>query len=156
MRFVADAMLKKLARWLRILGFEAIYPDDIADSRVMAVAKQKRAVLLTQDVELCGRAARHGIGCYLVPRVSTERQIALIARLYALPIADFPSRTLCPKCNGALKEVGKTQVRGKIYPQVYAKHRKFWTCARCGKVYWRGTHWEKIKKAVLRIKRMLR
>jgi uncharacterized protein with PIN domain len=156
MRFVADAMLKKLARWLRILGFEALYPDDIADSRVIAVAKQKRAVLLTQDVELCGRAARQRIGCYLVPRVATERQIACVMRKFDLRIEGFPSRTLCPQCNGALREVGKAQVRGKVYPQVYARHRKFWVCARCGKVYWRGTHWEKIKKAVGRIKRMLR
>lgn len=157
MVFVADVMLKKLARWLRILGIETLYPTDASDDALLALAKEKRAVLLTQDVELAARAKRHHVRAYLVPRgLNTEEALALLAREFNFPLADFPSRTLCPKCNGRLRTVGREAVRGRVHADLTARHATFWLCDACGQVYWEGSHWKKIMRGVEHIKALIK
>ncbi|MEM4389382.1 MAG: Mut7-C RNAse domain-containing protein [Candidatus Micrarchaeia archaeon] len=157
MIFVADVMLKKLARWLRILGIETLYPTDASDDALLALAKEKGAVLLTQDVELAARARRHRVRAYLVPRgLSTEQALAKLAHDFEIPIEDFPSRTLCPKCNGRLRTVGREAVQGRVHADLTARHATFWLCDGCGQIYWEGSHWKKITRGVERIMAMLR
>ena len=147
--FVADAMLKKLARWLRILGAEAIYPEDESDNAILALAKEKNAVLLTQDVELSERAKKGKLRVFLVPRdITTLQQIALLVKEFELNVEDFPSKTLCPKCNGRLAVAGRKDVEGKVPEGILKRFEAYWLCGSCGKAYWEGSHWLKIKKEV--------
>jgi uncharacterized protein with PIN domain len=153
--FVADMMLKKLARWMRILGYDTIYPDFAEDSRIMELARKEKRVLLTQDVELASRARKKEIGVLLVPReAEVESQVSFVLRELGLSI-DFPRRTLCPQCNGELMVVGRKGVMGNenVPVGVLERNSSFWLCKNCKKVYWEGSHWGRIKKAVEEIKK---
>jgi hypothetical protein len=152
--FVADVMLKKLARWLRLLGVEALYPDSEDDNEIIKFTKKNDKILLTMDSELCRRARKEGVQVFLVPRRSTEEQLVLLIRRFKLNVSDAPSKALCPLCNGMLKEVGKKDVKTKVTPELLSKHNVFWICKSCKKVFWEGSHWERIKRSVERIKSM--
>lgn len=155
--FVADMMHKKLARWMRILGYDTVYPDFAEDDRIMEFARKEKRVLLTQDVELASRAKKKGIGVLLVPRdTEVESQVSFVLRELKLSI-DFPKRTLCPQCNGELMVVGRERVEGNenVPKGVLARNSSFWLCKNCKKAYWEGSHWERIKKAVEKIQKEL-
>ncbi|QLJ53064.1 MAG: hypothetical protein Sv326_0889 [Candidatus Fermentimicrarchaeum limneticum] len=154
--FVADAMLKKLARWLRLLGVEVLYPPSIDDDDIIEFTKKSNKILLTMDSELCRRARKQGRSVFLVPRKSTDEQLALLIKRFKLDVSDAPSRVLCPLCNGTLKEVGKKEVKGKVPAELLQKHDVFWKCSGCKKVFWEGSHWERINRKVERIKEMTR
>ncbi len=155
--FVADLMLKKLARWLRILGVDTVYPDVIEDNDILKLAKKEGRVLLTQDVELASRAGKYGVRACLVPRDDIfEKQIASVFKEFHLEL-DFPEKTRCPQCNSSLEIVGKTEIKGNsnVPEKVFEKQSKFWLCCNCGKVYWEGSHWEKIEKSVKKINQLI-
>jgi uncharacterized protein with PIN domain len=156
--FVADMMLKKLARWMRILGYDTIYPDFAEDDRILELAKKTKRILLTQDVELAFRAGKRGVKTLLVPRdEGVESQVAFVLRELGLSI-DFPEKTRCPQCNGELEVVGKEEVLGNpnAPAEVVARNFSFWLCKDCKKVYWEGSHWEKIKKSAEVIKEKMK
>lgn len=159
--FIADAMLLKLARWLRIFGIRTDFiPNTMHDSQILkllALPANREKILLTQDVQLHGRAQHRGIPSFLVPReVPTEEQVAAVLKEFHLSLKDFPAKTICPSCNGGLRIAKKAEVKGKVHENVYKMHRKFWLCGKCGKIYWEGTHWERIEEAAKRINRLLR
>ena len=158
--FIADAMLLKLARWLRIFGVKCDYMSPaLHDSQILKIMGQpanKGKILLTQDVQLDERARRRGFSSFLVPREATiEKQIASIFRQFNLDISDFPSKTICPECNGELATVKKKEVKGKVLENVYKKHRRFWVCRNCGKIYWEGSHWRRINETAKKIESLL-
>jgi len=155
--FVADAMLKKLARWLRILGASTEYLDE-DDNKILEYLKiHQKSILLTQDVQLNERAKLRGFKSFLVPReIPMEEQIASVFREFGFSVSEFPSKTICPNCNGSLKLVGREEAAGKALPEVVARHEKFWACERCGHVYWEGSHWLKIKKAAERVQELMK
>ncbi|MCX6776788.1 MAG: Mut7-C RNAse domain-containing protein [Candidatus Micrarchaeota archaeon] len=152
--FVADEMLKKLARWLRLLGVETLYPDSIDDDEIIKFTKKHDKILLTMDSELCRRARKQGLSVFLVPRKSTEEQLVLLIKRFKLDVSDAPSKVLCPLCNGMLKEAGKKDVKSKVLPEVLSKHEEFWMCKKCKKVFWEGSHWERIKRNLEKVKSM--
>ena len=148
-------MVQSLARWLRILGEEALYPEDFDDTALLRLAKEKQAVLLTRDLELSKRAEKSGVACFLVPRnLSLAQQLALLVREFRLDLSRFPSRTLCPSCNGSLRLVGRKEAEGKALESIVARHESFWLCGSCGKLYWEGSHWEKISAFVEQVKKL--
>jgi hypothetical protein len=153
--FVVDAMLKKLGRWLRLLGVEALYPESIEDNEIIKFTKKENKVLLTMDSELCRRARKQGLSVFLMPRRSTEEQLVLLIKRFKLDVSDAPSKVLCPLCNGTLKQVGKKDVKTKVAPELLSKHDVFWICRECKKVFWEGSHWERIKRNVEKVKSML-
>lgn len=154
--FAADAMLKKLARWLRIFGADVEFLDR-EDNEILAfLSTHPTHILLTQDVQLHERALHRKFSSFLVPRyISTEEQIAAVFREFSLSLSDFPAKTICPACNGKLLIVGKKEVEGKVLPAVLLRHEKFWLCEKCGKAYWEGTHWGKITEAAKRVNSLL-
>jgi len=156
MLFLADVMLKKLARWLRILGVPTLYAGDYSedDDEIIKLAMRKKAVLLTLDKKLFEKA-RDYVSAAILSSTRLERQLVQLAKEYCLDFGAFPARTICPHCNGAIKEVQKERVKKKVFAAVYRRHEKFWLCQnrKCGKVYWEGSHWKKIKETAARVAR---
>ncbi len=151
-KFVADVMLKNIARWMRIFGVEVIYPETEDDDEILKLAEMENAVLLTMDIPLWRKCAKRGMECFLVPEGSAETQLVSIFKEFNIGIGEFESKTLCPKCNGKLKAVEKGQVKEKIPEKSFERHDKFWECKKCGKVYWEGSHWKKIGEMAEKIK----
>ena len=144
MKFLADGMLGKMTRWLRMLGQDVQYSVQLGDSELLALAKKENRVLLTKDLELYQRAIAKGIDAlYLEGKTESER-LAELAKRYSLPLAIDMEKSRCPVCNTKLKEMPKELLSGEVEKNTFIYYDKFWKCPNCGQVYWQGAHWEKI------------
>ncbi|WP_457556181.1 Mut7-C RNAse domain-containing protein [Candidatus Pyrohabitans sp.] len=151
MQFAADAMLGRLARWLRLSGYSVYYSRTSSDEDLLKRAMKQGLVLLTRDGALAGRAEKLGIRVVLIHSTDVEEQLLQLADELGLRYECTPVRALCPLCNGPLVEVGKEEVRGKLPAGVVESVDTFYRCSRCGKYYWHGTHWKNIAQRVERI-----
>ena len=154
MQFLADLMLKKLARWLRVLGVSTLYAGDFRireDDELIKLALKKKAVLLTRDEKLFNKA-RDYAQVLLIKSIYLSKQLKQVLKEFKIK-TNFPEKTLCPQCNSRLKQVGKKVVKQKVFPAVYKAHSIFWVCInkQCGKVYWQGSHWKKIETVINKI-----
>ena len=154
MRFLADEMLKKMCRWMRVLGFPTAYVEGMDDDEIMAKAKKSRAMLLTRDEELYRRCFKRSIPAFLVHDAEVEQQLASLIRAHSLKLPPFPSGTFCPRCGGKLMRVPKKGLKGKVYPRVLQIQKVFWRCRKCHHIYWMGTHYSRLQKGFEKIKRL--
>ena len=135
-KFVADVMVGKLARWLRVLGFDVVYSNILEDDEIIRLAKSENRVILTRDG---GLAARCRDSQYLlIDSDAYKEQIQQVLRAYDLK--DFKVFSRCLECNTTLQAVDKETVFEKIPPFIYLTQERFATCPTCGRVYWHGTH----------------
>jgi uncharacterized protein with PIN domain len=146
-RFAADVMLGRLAKWLRIIGYDTLYFRDIDDSQLIRRAVGENRILLTRDTELHSRGGFQGI---LIAHEGLENQLnQVIAEARLRPRVQMGVR--CPLCNETLTDSSRDEVRGLVPQYVLSRHHRFARCPRCGKIFWRGTHWEKIQKRLRRM-----
>ncbi len=139
MKFLADAMLGRLATWLRLLGYDTVYLPDADDHELARIARAEDRVLLTRDVEL---TRRRGVRHVLIESEQVDAQLRQVFHALELSARDAFSR--CAECNLVLQSVSKDRVRDQVPPYVFQTHDRFLRCRRCGKIYWRGTHWARI------------
>ncbi|MGQ0798349.1 MAG: Mut7-C RNAse domain-containing protein [Methanobacteriota archaeon] len=138
MRILCDHMLGSLARWLRFVGYDTAYPPAIEDRELIAQARAEGRVLLTRDKELAARFD----GAVCVGSDVLEEQIREVARALPLRIVDPLSR--CSLCNTPVVPVCAAAVRELVPEGVRSRHKEFWRCPTCSKVYWQGSHWDKM------------
>ena len=147
-------MLGKLARWLRLLGFDTAYCSDIDDARLIRLAREEDRVLLTRDTRLCMTrpVARGEISAVLFSGDDLYDQ--LMQLLAELDLEQFKAAgRMCPKCNAPTREASAQEARGRVPSYVLKIHRDFTFCARCGSFYWKGSHWKAIKRNVMQIRK---
>ena len=144
-RFVADAHLGGLARLLRMAGFDTLYRNDFADPEIAAIAIAEGRILLTRDRDLLKlRGITHG--CFVHALRPAQQFGEIVARLdLARAVRPF---TRCLECNGPLRDVAKAEVLERLPPAVRASHERFTTCDLCGRVYWEGSHWQRMRQVV--------
>ncbi len=147
-RFVVDVNLGKLARWLRLLGFDTLYSNDFADAEVVRLAAEQDRIVLTRDRRLLHhKAVTHG---YWVRSVDPERQVAEVVRRFQLERAVMPFHR-CLKCNGLIRPVDKRAVVDRLEPKTRRYYDEFHQCSQCGKVYWQGPHYGRLEETVRRL-----
>jgi len=151
-KFLADNMLGKLAKWLRILGYDTTYPITDENLVLILTARQENRILLTRDTNLI---KRRNICDYLfIKNDQWEEQLLEVIKGLELKI-DFNSKIFyrCSICNKPTKNINKKEVQNYVPPYVFLTQNKFVYCPSCQKYYWKGTHWqrmtEKIKKLIL-------
>ena len=140
--FLADAHLGGLARFLRMLGFDTLHENAMSDEAIRRLAREEGRILLTRDRELlkCADIAR---GAY-VRELKAQAQLREVAARYDLaPIARPFTR--CLACNLALAPVDKREILERLPESVSRLHDSFVRCSGCGRIYWRGTHYEKMR-----------
>ena len=147
MRFVCDCMLGKLAKWLRMLGFDTKYIPDAADDELVRIAVREDGVLLTRDTRLCDRRMVRG-RCVFVDWGSTRNQMLQVLKSLDLRVNTEALFTRCAVCNGEIVPMDKSEVEGRVPPYVYRTQSEFGYCADCDKIYWRGTHIEHVLNAL--------
>jgi len=153
-RFIADGMLGKLSRWLRILGYDVKYSTELTDEELMEAATAEGRILLTRDQELFKRATSHNVVAVLIEGSSEPENLAKFASLFHLRLDIDVSVSRCPKCNEQVIPVSKEEVSEEI-PEKTAKHyRDFWRCPKCKQVYWQGSHWKRIRATLSQAKRL--
>ncbi len=138
-KLLADAMLGKLARWLRMLGYDTIYMRG-ADAKIAHRARAEGRVLLTRDREL---SKRRGLNTVLIDAQALEPQLEEVIAAVGPPPSD--ARARCMACNVPLRPITKDEARPHVPPYVAQTHERFQRCAQCGKVYWEGSHWHGIQ-----------
>jgi uncharacterized protein len=142
--FLCDAGLGGLARWLRAAGYEAAWHPDIEDDHLLREAQRLPATLLTTDAMLMERRLlRDRIipAFWLPPTLSIPEQLALVFREFGL-VARAPR---CMSCGGELCPTLKETLRDRIPPKTYRWLDEFFVCRRCDKLFWHGTHWQRIR-----------
>lgn len=143
--FIADAHLGKLARDLRMLGFDVLYRNDFADADVVHIATQENRIVLTRDRDLLIRKAIER-GCYLYATSPSAQLHQVIAR-YQLADRITPL-SRCLNCNGLLCAVDRQAVLHRLPARSSACSRHFFICAGCEQVYWDGSHTARMRKRV--------
>jgi uncharacterized protein with PIN domain/sulfur carrier protein ThiS len=144
-RFLADAHLGGLARFLRMLGFDTVHRNAFDDAEIRRLAEQDDRIVLTRDRELlkCREIRR---GCY-VRALSPEAQLREVAVRYGLAALARPF-TLCLHCNIELLAMGKAAVAHRLPPAVLAHQESFSYCRGCDRVYWPGSHYQRMQQAL--------
>ncbi|MCS7116405.1 MAG: Mut7-C RNAse domain-containing protein [Nitrososphaerota archaeon] len=145
-RFVVDGMLGSLARKLRIYGFDVIYNAHYDDETLLKQAECDRRVILTSDRGLFQAALKKGLNALLLTDDNDEdRMVSIILKLGwdGKDLTPTPSR--CPLCNGPLSKVLKDEILEDLPRGVTLRYSEFYRCGSCGKLYWEGSHWRKIK-----------
>jgi uncharacterized protein len=151
--FVADAMLGSLARKLRALGFDTSYYGSGEDSGLVDLATQESRTILTSDRSLASRALGRGLHVILLTEKNDRmrvRQLAKAYRLSGMPLVRGDS--LCSVCGSGLAKLGRRDVAGLVPPAVERGHRLFYRCTSCGQIYWRGSHWKKLRSLARQLK----
>ncbi len=140
-RFIADAHLGKLARHLRLLGFDTLFFNDVGDDRLVELSVAERRILLTRDrALLMRRELTHG--CF-VHAIDPDEQLAELLHRLDLFRAVAPF-TRCTVCNGRLLGVEKPQVLPLLPKRVAELYTEFWRCSDCAKIYWKGSHYRQL------------
>jgi uncharacterized protein len=144
MRFIADIMLGKLARYLRMAGNDVLYFNNISDDDILRIAKDQDRVILTRDSLMLKRKdCKNGIiSSMLIKNDGFLEQLKQVKDELGLNLAPLLCR--CLKCNALLEKVGKPDIEGEVPPYVFKTQENFLHCASCSKYYWRGTHYENI------------
>lgn len=140
MEFLADNMLGRLATWLRLLGYDTLYLPHADDSELARVARLQNRILLTRDVEL---TRRRGVRHLLIESERVADQLRQV--LIVFELSDHQAFSRCAVCNTPLVTATQDEVRAGIPPYVYQTHERFRRCPKCGKIYWRGTHWARMR-----------
>ena len=156
LKFVTDGMLGKLTRWLRILGQDVDYTDSMKDQDLIHKAKREKRILLTRDLELYRQAVAKGAEAFLIKDPNQTANLADLARRFGFKLEVDVEVSRCPKCNGRIEAVSKTDVLRKIPSSTASNYDEFWQCRRCRQVYWRGAHWPRIDGTLEEAKKTLK
>ena len=156
--FIVDAMLGKLATWLRITGHDAFYSTKVHDDELLRIALEQDRILLTSDAILARRAEDAGAQFMLV-RGSVDEEVASVFQRYGINPEVDPSRSRCTKCNGQLTHITseeKEQIKGLVPDQTYNHYSDFWLCKYCKSVFFQGGQWTNIEKYMTRIGELMK
>ena len=140
--FVADVHLAKLARLLRLFGFDTLYFTHIEDDELLHISKNEGRWILSKDRALCERGER----CLLIEAKEPKEQLKEV--LYTLKLTQCRPFTRCLVDNAPLERVPKEEVLAKIPPKVAQWCEEFERCSRCGRIYWKGSHYERMKRFI--------
>ena len=154
MKFIADGMLGKLTRWLRILGQDVTYSNQFEDAELIAMAEKEHRVLLTRDSELYQRAIGKGIDAFYVEGLTEAEKLAELAERFAFPLTIDLTCSRCPKCNAKIRLTPKEKLAGKVEKNTFIYYDEFWKCSKCGNIYWQGAHWDGIRATLEEAKKI--
>lgn len=141
--FLCDDMFQGLARWLRAAGYDVVCSPGLPDGDLVRRAGREGRLLLTSDAKMLERKVIQSgeVRTLFVPRgLSNEEALAFVVRKLGLELHD----SRCMSCGGTLDCVPKESVRTLVPDMAYDAYGEFFRCSACGKIYWHGTHWERI------------
>ena len=156
MKFIADGMLGRLTRWLRMLEHDVKYSNKLDDTQLITIAKKERRILLTRDLELYKQAMAKGVNAFYLEGKTEAEKLAHLAKRFDIRLDIDMTTSRCTKCNTRVKPISKERAADRIEKSTFSHYNDFWECPKCGQVYWQGAHWAKIRKTLEAAKENLR
>jgi len=147
-RFVVDTMLGRLARWLRAMGYDTLYPGQAEDRRLLQISRAEERILVTRDRMLARLAEPRS--CLIHAELVDDQVLEAVERLALSPDGGgWLSR--CLECNGLLEPGEREAVRGLVPEHVFATHTEFMRCPTCARIYWAGSHADRMIERLARL-----
>ena len=145
-RFIADVMVGRLARYLRMAGYDVAYSNEADDDEILEKARKENRIVLTRDTMMLKRRdfSRGVLRSVYIADDNLKKQLLQIMSCLDLKLE--PNLIRCLECNSPLEEVRKADLEGRVPPYVFKTQDDFSYCPRCKKYYWRGTHFDYMKK----------
>lgn len=140
-------MLGSLARKLRVFGFDTVYFRIGPDSNLRKIASEERRIILTADRSLWREANSSKLDALLLEgQNDRERLRSLVEKASKASIRLKPGETRCAVCNGSLLIVRRADVSSRIPRGVFRRHRLYYECTQCGRLFWKGKHWSRLRR----------
>ena len=144
-RFVLDTHLGRLARYLRLLGFDCLYRNDFHDDELARISDEQQRTLLTRDrILLQRRIVTRG---YFIRATRPLEQAVEVLRRFDLS-GEIRPLGRCLRCNGPLEDVQKDKIEARLEPGTRRYYRQFRICPDCGQIYWQGSHFDKMTRLI--------
>lgn len=147
--FTADVMLKRLAKYLRALGYDTYFNENLTDPELLELSVNENRILLTRDNALCNSAPEQ-IGFYVKPQ-HPEYQLGHVAKYYPVTFNESRFLTRCMECNTPLQHISKDVAAERVPPRVLKQNEIFTLCPYCNQVFWPGDHTRRLRKKFLKI-----
>jgi len=148
-RFIADVHLGKLASYLRMMGVDVLYKNNIDDDEIVKISLEEKRAILTKDRGILKRNdVTHG---YWVRSSKVKEQVVEIIKRFDLKklVKEF---TRCIECNSMLESISKKEIINELPPKVSESQKSFSVCPSCKKIYWKGTHHQRMLSFIKTIK----
>ena len=146
-KFIVDTNVGKLAKWLRIMGYDTLFFNGSNDSRMVAIALAEGRVILTKDTQIMKRGVitRGRLKAILIQSDQPELQMQQVIDNLHLDCR-FKPFSICLECNQPLAGKSKEQVKDLVPPYVFQTQNQYMECPSCHRIYWRGTHWQRMRE----------
>ncbi|MBI4267530.1 MAG: Mut7-C RNAse domain-containing protein [Chloroflexi bacterium] len=154
LRFIVDHNVGKLAKWLRMMGYDTVFFDGEDDWDMVRTALREGRVVLTRDSQFMERGVitQGRVKAILVKGDEPEAQLQQVVTALNLDTY-FKPFTICLECNQPLVEIEKQNVKARVPPYVYQTQSQYLECPSCHRIYWRGTHWQSMAKKLERLRK---
>jgi len=145
MNFIVDSNAGKLARWLRIMGYDTLFFSNIEDAHLVEIALREGRVILTRDTQIMKRrvVTEEQVKAVLLQHDESKEQLRQVIKKFRLD-CHLQQFTRCLECNENLFSKTKEEIRDLVPPYVFRTQTQFMQCPSCLRIYWRGTHWQRM------------
>ncbi|MBM3118058.1 MAG: hypothetical protein FJ006_00645 [Chloroflexi bacterium] len=145
-KFIVDHNVGKLAKWLRIMGYDAVLFTGEDDGKMVKTALAQNRVILTKDTQIMRRRVITSGRLKAILIENSDHKAQLRQVVDVLKLDCFRPFSICLECNEVLVEKDKDEVRDLVPPYVFKTRSKFMECRSCHRIYWQGTHWEAMSR----------
>ncbi len=155
-KFIVDSNVGKLARWLRVMGYDTTFIKSIADDELIDLALAEGRIVLTKDTQLTRRrvVADGKVKIILIEDDNPKEQLLQVMRGLDLD-CQIRQFTRCLECNQNLVQKSKEEIKGLVPPYVFRTQTQYMQCPLCHRIYWRGTHWQRMREELDKLARRL-
>ena len=150
MKFIADRMLGKLAKELRMLGYDVVYYRGENAYPLIKLAREEGRVILTRSTRFAPKRPEDRIVRIMEDRPSLQLRELIERKIITL--LEEPPFSRCLVCNTLLHEILREEAEGMVPDFIFYQQRKFFRCPQCSRVYWQGSHQDHMKKRIERLK----
>jgi uncharacterized protein with PIN domain len=146
-KFIVDNNVGKLAKWLRVMGYDALLFSGEDDGRMVKVALAQNRVILTKDTQIMKRrlVTSGRLKAILIEDDDPKAQLRQVVEALNLDY-QFKPFSICLECNQKLVRRDREEVRDLVPPHVFETQNFYMECPSCQRIYWRGTHWQAMRR----------
>ncbi len=148
-KFIVDLNVGKLARWLRLMGYDTLFLPHLDDGDMIKIARNEQRILLTRDTQIMNWniVSSGRVKVILLEGDDPRKQLRQVVQKLNLDY-QFDPFSRCLECNSLLEPRNPQDIEGQVPLYVFKTQKKYMRCPQCQRIYWRGTHWEAMNKVL--------